>query len=102
MAKDSTPSLEDQIAALQLENEKLQSDLATARAAQSAPVTVAQKPTDLADYKGKHKELATGAIFGLKVIPEDEAVRGKTHHVKNETHFADYTAEEYRERFDKE
>lgn len=62
---------------------------------------VIQIPDDLDEYKGEYTELSTGEVFGLKIV-DKETVRGdKTYHVKNKTHFADYTAEEFRARFDK-
>lgn len=112
-------SAEDQIAALQLENEELRQQLNAAhkdridaeeardraiRSQSQLPTMTPQIPDDLGDYKGKYREISSGRVYGLKVLdPDKEDVRSnKTHHLKCATHFIDCTAEEFRSLFDKD
>jgi hypothetical protein len=62
----------------------------------------AVKEGALEGFSGAYKDTRTGAIFALKVLEPHEVRFSKTHLLKNETHFGDYTAEEFRQLFDKQ
>jgi hypothetical protein len=59
------------------------------------------EPEDLQEYKGRYRHLATGDIFGLKVLHGSEVRQNKTHHAKSARMFWDGTPEEFRAQFDK-
>ena len=61
---------------------------------------VSTDPDDLDEYEGEYKQLATGEIFGLKVVEDDP--HGRTRHLKNTDHYWAGTAEEFRQAFEKE
>lgn len=108
--EEEVADLKQQLAAAHTDRLQAESDRDAAQAVVAPPIEkrevgelhcTIQIPDDLDQYKGEYVELATGEIFGLKIV-DKETVRGdKTYHVKNKTHFADYTAEEFRARFDK-
>ena len=62
--------------------------------------TISTDPTDLDEYEGEYKQLATGETFGLKVVEDDP--HGRTHHAKNVDHFWAGTADEFRAAFEKD
>lgn len=61
---------------------------------------ISTDPTDLEDYEGEYKQLATGETFGLKVVNDDP--QGRTHHLKNVDHYWAGTAAEFRQAFEKQ
>ena len=65
------------------------------------PPTVAN-PTaiDLSEYKSQYVHRKTGEVFGLKIAKDDPY--GKTHHVKNNEHFAEMTETEFQLAFEKQ
>jgi len=70
-------------------------------AARADGVNTREVPTDLEEYSGEYRYLATGEIFGLKVLPAGDVRGGKTHHAKSPLKFGDYTPEEFRLQFEK-
>lgn len=70
-------------------------------AARADGIVTRQVPDDLNEYKGQYRYLATGEIFGLKILPDGEVRGHKTHHAKSPLKFGDYTADEFRLQFEK-
>jgi hypothetical protein len=58
-------------------------------------------PVDLRDFNGGkgHIHTATGEEYGLKIVKDDP--RGKTHKLKNETHYFSGTEDDYKKNFEK-
>lgn len=106
MAKDKEPTLEEQVADLKLQLEAAHADRIAAEEERDKAVaalsgTPKEGATDLDQYKGKYLERTTGEVYGLKVMKDEDVRNGKTHHVKNEKFFGDYTKEEFMIRFEK-
>lgn len=101
---------DDAIAHLQLDDEAVAADPreATPQGLDDKAVathdgqTTRAVPSDLDEYEGQYvhaKDPIPGEVFGLKVI--ESARHDKTHHLKSQIRFGDYTKEEFRAQFDK-
>jgi len=75
--------------------------LSIGAAARADGVVTREVPDDLKDYEGQYRYLATGEVFGLKVLPAGEVRANKTHTAKSPLKFWDGTAEQFRAQFEK-
>lgn len=97
MAKADTVDPKDALIA------ELQSQVAELRTKPAyAPYIANPTAADLDTYKdGKWNRIADGVSFALKIVPEEESNFGRTHLLKNNTHFVEISKDEFRAQFEK-